>query len=1679
MQEKAAKRRLQHAADMRMRRRLQTPEKTAERRDRDAANKRTQRLTQEPEKAAKIRLQHAAEMRMRRRLQTPEKTAERRDRDAANKRTQRLTQEPEKAAKTCPQQAADKRRRLQTPEEAPDICERDAANKRKRRRLQTPEEASGRRERDAANKRTQKLTQEPDKEARRCRENAASMRKCSQLQSAQEDTDIHIQEIATDILQRRDIDEETLQFISSHQNFTKHPHLALAYFHCCGNHPDAFVFNDETLQGDEGATVRARLTHALDSPPGVEEATRCQTSVREHDSTSAHIWFCASCNRKIEQNERNMNELALHNLPPTFLVTPDERLRFANIPIDIVLSHLQVVISGCNMYHLNPDLVPDYAHIRVCDFCMPDPRRNTFSIASGHDYGRRGDLPDLSDVAKTCISAVRRFGLELSLSGQHSSGHAIHFQSDGPTVCATSLPRVGEECVPRVTFVGPADHWRVKKKQFRKLYAIPADDVYAWLRVLSAVNNIFRRNNIVVDTSRARRHALEKLQQSIEKNVQCTTAAYVNIIDAETSGERYGEDLMPSRSEPLTGDTTQAAGTSDGEHIPLMHSAVLKNPLVATPHTSSAAVEAMLGMLPTCDGDGDGEVDPPKHSDDGVLTIQREGIPLCEWNEMGELLAGSLVTCFITGDAALKAGPFSSRFIDHLLHYYDGRFEQDTMLISVLFNQLQRHAAVRKAALVATTHAATLTKLGKLANEAAFRTQLQWARDNPGTVKAKRLNAHLLRLLSLVGGTVPFSPFERASARPKLRAMRYRYDIAQHFITVAPPEHDDLSLLRVSQIRKTKCWNDCSSVYSSDAFTREDLPPQLLRDARQRISIVNRYPVQAAMVFKRKKDLLLNDIIRCPSSRSTRLSRDYTQRESGAYTRVAAFNLVVEPQMDGHLHLHMTVYGSAYTPGLLTRIAGCAELQQTAAAWLDGVTCTRISDANHDWMLQLRESEQAHPRSCEVVLPDAATDYGGFVSASEQKCLSTNMHTHSSTCRKGKRGKFMCRLSMSRGVHDFPTCPLMLLLRHRGDMEKGVRALVEGRPLNTDTVTFLDGGYDLEAGEFLPRHPPLPIVWEQQRPKRDAKFVECNLTMAALLDSHSNSSTITSTYAGEVADEYEANYMTKEGAGLKYAASMMLTAIDHIARYPSVAPDAGSLQRTGMHLATRTVNAFVGGHEWSLRLMAYALMGFVSFESSDSHWYIYPHDLVTFVAQERCMTTNAAHLDNLSDISDIDFERALGDMIAEMDKDDDSGDAQGKRKGTRTYKCDGQLVFVTQAESFKHRGPHFIDYSPLEFVAIIDILLPKKPAAPSPTGAGRPRRCGFPLAPTHPLSPYGFLAYIRVKFLTPMFGGAPPPTFPSTVTPTAPRKHHRDDDDDDDDDDGDERGVHVNDHQGTSPGECKVDALAKYLLCTFAPWQSTPLGPVFEFNATGLAELCRQWDRHNASLVNRQRYRYLRNVMLRGHRNSRNEETTTLWRSRNADWWKDLPGKGEPCEAPSGKQATSEDNEAHGRLPSNSDVYLLTNAAALGNPVSKAYIDVLQTQFANLFSVDDGATTSVESCAKVSAVVYAGTHNHSEHDCHSPVVPSLRQLATNLQKMTLQQRDDEEDTPDRPDRSCVTGVHDPLAGPRHCHTALVAPCFLSQNSTRSSITSCLRSPSHSRRLLWSTPLEDVASRMLW
>ncbi len=73
----------------------------------------------------------------------------------------------------------------------------------------------------------------------------------------------------------------------------------------------------------------------------------------------------------------------------------------------------------------------------------------------------------------------------------------------------------------------------------------------------------------------------------------------------------------------------------------------------------------------------------------------------------------------------------------------------------------------------------------------------------------------------MMGSTIPYSPFECAVTRPKLNAMRYRYDVGSNFITGAPPEFEDLLMLRLCMKPK---YNDPNCAISKRGFARSDLP---------------------------------------------------------------------------------------------------------------------------------------------------------------------------------------------------------------------------------------------------------------------------------------------------------------------------------------------------------------------------------------------------------------------------------------------------------------------------------------------------------------------------------------------------------------------------------------------------------------------------------------------------------------------------------------------------------------------------------------------------------------------------------------------------------------------------------------------------------------------------------------
>ncbi|KAE8880123.1 hypothetical protein PF005_g21649 [Phytophthora fragariae] len=217
-------------------------------------------------------------------------------------------------------------------------------------------------------------------------------------------------------------------------------------------------------------------------------------------------------------------------------------------------------------------------------------------------------------------------------------------------------------------------------------------------------------------------------------------------------------------------------------------------------------------------------------------------------------------------------------------------------------------------------------------------------------------------------------------------------------------------------------------------------------------------------------------------------------------------------------------------------------------------------------------------------------------------------------------------------------------------------------------------------------------------------------------------------------EEYQHSYMTKEKGGLKSSAAVMLTALRDMEKYPSVAEDSGTYERQAKYLATRTVNAFTGATEWPHQLMAYALAGHKSYVSSDTFWYVFPRQLLSYIEGEdddaeedsednwsspsegddETRTNECARkgdqdqveynadsceeeFDRESEVSiQIRLERLITSSMEEL-RPGKSSSGNPQKAGARMFTAGDKVFFVSQAESYRHRGSWFEAYSPVEF----------------------------------------------------------------------------------------------------------------------------------------------------------------------------------------------------------------------------------------------------------------------------------------------------------------------------------------------------------------------------------------------
>jgi hypothetical protein len=281
------------------------------------------------------------------------------------------------------------------------------------------------------------------------------------------------------------------------------------------------------------------------------------------------------------------------------------------------------------------------------------------------------------------------------------------------------------------------------------------------------------------------------------------------------------------------------------------------------------------------------------------------------------------------------------------------------------------------------------------------------------------------------------------------------------------------------------------------------------------------------------------------------------------------------------------------------------------------------------------------------------------------------------------------------------------------------------------------------------------------------------------------------------------------------------------------------------------------------------LLGNKSIVSSKLFRYVFPHANVSYIDSLMDSHPNLCHGEcaESSYLNGKSNEYAQTCLDAVMDavwKDDDHNEFCGDANSYKT--AEGKVVFLTQAELYRHHGPAFAHYSQLEFECIVQLqekiqgqekvelsnkFLKDHGHTPRPT---------FPLGINHPLYT-SHVGVIGMKMCTPMFAGAPPLKFPGNK----PTK----------------------DESTISKWNKEMNYYSKYPMVLCVPWMEDSC-PLFERSTSRFCSLINEWNKTSATFIEQQHFCVVSNFMKNGYWSSHNEVAASAWRQPNADWWSEM-----------------------------------------------------------------------------------------------------------------------------------------------------------------------------------------------
>ena len=468
------------------------------------------------------------------------------------------------------------------------------------------------------------------------------------------------------------------------------------------------------------------------------------------------------------------------------------------------------------LYWLHHDLVSNGV-VQLCNTChrsLFHPKKCQVppnAIASGKHFGKRCDLPELTDLGERMLGRVRMTVNTVKLvsakNGATSQwgvrGHAISVPHDGPEVLAARLPDVEALVGTKVIFVGPrrdAEAMRRDqhcKERVERIFTPRWDRLVQWLRVLKVINPEYAN--------------IEILEVAPPEVVDFPNAVFDNMSIGDHPGviaaeKQFGADIAGARKGDL----------DDGEVI-------------------LDAVMLSDGALLNRDGNDVPQVLPSIKemlADHRNSIVRREEVAMNEFEANDRLLTLSFPSLFMFGRGIKRPCGVLEADTRHMLLQYDNRFAEARDFCLLLFNQKFRHTALRSISDAIYANPNRMKAFETAINTPNLEEDLKKAEANPQGKEARHLVHTFMPLFRTCHAAVPFNTSERYAVMGKMNSMMLFFGPPSLFYTVAPNDIDnELSL--------------CLSM--GDRQARVPLP-----EVSRRFEALSKNPVAAARIFERQ-----------------------------------------------------------------------------------------------------------------------------------------------------------------------------------------------------------------------------------------------------------------------------------------------------------------------------------------------------------------------------------------------------------------------------------------------------------------------------------------------------------------------------------------------------------------------------------------------------------------------------------------------------------------------------------------------------------------------------------------------------------------------------------------------------------------------------------------------------------